>query len=154
MIRAKYLGGSSVILPIHNDIDYYYFCDTREERLELVKNNKDHSVDNHYRTIEQATKLTIFCYIYPFMQLIEGEEIKELTNFSIFDHKNEYIALLKKYINRLDKKDKHWYHILVATYMFKNVKMKLTKKQLENVVLVHNQGINDELYSYIIANLK
>lgn len=154
MLRAKYVGGSSLFLDNPNDIDYFYYYDTHEERIEGVINNKERVIDIHFVEIANATKIRLDCYTYPFMKLIEGDEIEELKKFSIFKHEDEYKDLLRKYVFKLNKDCKLWYHILIAVYMFENRKMKLTKAQLKNVQKVHDEKcINDELYNYIVEKL-
>lgn len=147
MIRAVYKAGSSCILPKPKDEDYIYYCDNAEERRRLLIENTDHSVDKHFRVWGSEPKVFLGCYIYPFMQLVEGEKIEGIETFSIFDEtiKTQYVELLKETAKRLENKSKKWYHILIACYMFKNEKMELTQEQIKKVQEVHDNGITDYL---------
>lgn len=151
MFRAKYKCGSSLILPNPNDDDYVYYYDTNEERLEALRNNLNHSVDNHYCIFNEAKRIRLFCYIYPQLEHIEGEEI-DFKSFSIFDEdvKREYIALLKKNIAHLPKENKRWYHIVIAYFMYKNGEMKLTTQQKEVAQNTHDKGISENMYNKMV----
>lgn len=152
MIKAKYKGGSSVILSNPHDIDYFIYVETKEERREMLIHNHDHSVDNHYRVVGHDPHIFLGCYALPLMELVEGEEIEAIKNFSIFNEavKTEYIKLLKEKSKQFDKSDKRWYHILVAYYMYKNGEMKLTSQQKEVVQKTHDNGITDTMFNKII----
>lgn len=151
MLKAKYKTGSSCILSNSNDVDYIYYYDTKEERLEALKKNRDHSVNNHYRVWGSEPKVFLGCYIYPFMEHIEGEEI-DFNGFSIFneDVKTQYISLLKRYAERLNKADKNWYHIFIAVKMYEKGGIKLSKKVLETAQNIHDNGIDNDNYQHII----
>ena len=152
MLRAIYKTGSQCILPNSNDKDYVKVYDLYSESREALKHNHDHSVDYHFDGIDKMPRVFLGCYIYPFMELVEGEEIETLKNFSIFEHKDEYVALLKRELG-LREASKQWYHILIACYMFANKKMSLTKTQLKKVQEVHDNGITQELKEYCINTL-
>lgn len=152
MLKAKYKGGSSVLLPQPNDTDYFFYYDTPQECREALIKNHDHSVDNHYRVIGYDPRVSLWCYVFPFMELVEGEEIKELKEFSIFDEqvKTEYIALLKKEIERINKSSKRWYHIVIAYYMYQNGEMTLTSQQLKVAQDTHDKGVSDYMFNKIV----
>jgi len=153
MRKAIYKTGSSLLLENYHDIDEVWFFETREEKLEAVKtlpHEKDRDVHCDYI---RPLKVFLACYLYHYMQLIEGEDL-HLDEFSIFDHKDEYIALLKRYVSWLPRDRKKWYHILTAVYLLKKGEYKLTKTQLNNIQNTHDNGISDKLYNYIIDYLK
>jgi len=154
MLRAKYKSGSSLILPKSNDIDYIYYYDTESERREAVLNNTEHDIDIHFTTLEKAKKVFLGCYIYPFMEHIEGDEI-DFASFDMFDEtiKTQYIALLKRYIN-LNHADKEWYHIYIAVKMYDKGKINLTKTELNTAQKIHDNGIDGTNYQYIIDYLE
>lgn len=106
MIRSIYKTGSQCILFHPHDKDFIIYCDTNEEINQLKNQNKDIERDNHYTTLEKGKQCDIYigCYIYPFMELIYGEEIKELKNFSIFDHKSEIKAMLLSHLEYIRDK--------------------------------------------------
>ena len=150
---AIYKCGSSLILNNPNDDDLVYYYNSDYERKEALAKNRERDKDIKFRLVSEATKVFIGCWAYPLMELVEGDEIKKLKDFDLKDHKEEYIALVKKYVEWLPKTDKRWYHILIGVYMLKNGKMKLTKTQLEYVQKTHNEGISDKLYANIIDYL-
>lgn len=152
MLRAIYKVGSAVILPKHNDEDYCYYYDTNKERLEAVISNREHDKDIHFTLVNNATKVCLYSYAYPFCKLIEGEDLG-LKDFSIFDVKDKYIKLLKKCVKIFPRESKLWYHIYIAVKMFKKGKMSLTKKEIETAQKIHDRGVNCEEYNYIIDYL-
>ena len=127
MLRAIYKCGSACILPTPKDEDYIYYYDTNEERLEALKKNHNHSVDNHYRIWGSEPKVFLGCHIYPFMEKVEGDDI-DFQAFNIFDEntKKQYFDVIKKYIEFLPKENKKWYHIVIAYYMYKKGEINLT----------------------------
>lgn len=153
MLRAIYKGGSCVLLKNYNDIDYFYYYDNRVERVCAVRNNKDHKVNNHYRLWEKRLKIFLGCWSYPYEEKVDGEEIVEFKDFNICDHKQEYKACVLPLTNIFKDNDKRWYHILIACYMFENKKHHITKKQLEIVQKVHDEGITKDLKEYCINTL-
>lgn len=155
MLKAIYKCGSQCILPDSNDKDYLKVYETKEERREELIKNTNHSVDYHFDNLDRIPRVFLGCYIYPLMELVEGEEIKELKEFSIFDEKvkEQYVPLLKKYMTFLPDNSKLWYHILIACYMYERNKMSLTKTQLKKVQAVHDNGITKELKEYCLNQL-
>lgn len=152
MIKAKYTTGSQCFLDNPNDRDEVWFYETKEEANEARRTRGlDRTINVHYDYV-RPLKVFLGCYVYHFMELVEGEDL-HLDQFSIFDHKEEYIALLKRYAGWLPKKDKHWYHILTACYMFENESYDLTAKQLEAIQRTHDKGITDAKYDYCLKQL-
>lgn len=152
MLRAIYKTGSQLVFKHSNDKDYVRFYDTREERLlALIKHKRNDEADVHFALA--VPKIFIGCYIYPFMELVQGEEIEEFKNFSLIDHKDEYIELVRNYVQWLPRENKKWYHIYLGISMLDRGTMELTDEQRENAQSIHDNGINDELYDYIIDYL-
>ena len=145
MLKSIYKGGSSVVLSKPNDVDYFCYYDTVEERREAVIKNKDHTKDVHCKLWDNRLNIFLGCYAYRFMELIEGEEIKEFKTFNICDHKEEYIEKAKRYVETMKDNDKRWYHIVIACYMFESGKNKLLVKQKKVAQEVHDNGITPEL---------
>lgn len=153
MLKAKYRTGSSLILDKPNDQDFVYFYETKEEKREaLIKYRHEENIDVHFDYI-RPLKVFLGCYIYPFMELVEGEEIEEIKNFNFLEHKDEYIALVRKYIEWLPRESKRWYHIYLGISFLDKGSMELTEEQRENAQSIHDNGINCELYNYIIDYL-
>ena len=149
---AIYTTGSSLILKKPNDKDVVYFYPTKEEKIEALRTYRhDSEYDVHFAVAK--TCVFLGCYIYHFMELIEGEDL-HLNEFSIFDHKEEYIALLKKAVNIYNRKSKKWYQILTAVYMFENNSYDLTEEQLKDIQQAHDKGVTKKLYTYIIDYLE
>ena len=149
MLKAKYTAGSSLILKKPNDQDQVWFYETKEERLKaLIKHIHQDDIDVHFDYV-RPLKVFLGCYCYHFMELIEGEDL-HLADFSIFDHKDEYMELLKWYATRLSKDNKRWYHILTAYYMFKNNSYDLTEPQLKAIQSTHDKGITEAKYNLCI----
>lgn len=155
MLRAIYKSGSACILPNSNDIDYIHYYDTNDERREALIKNKIRDKDIHFRLFSQAKRVFLGCYIYPFGEHIEGEEI-DYSDFSIFNEeiKSQYIPLLRNYANRLERTDKRWYHIFIAVKMYDKGNIKLTKAELKVAQKIHDDGIDDVNYQYIIDYLE
>ena len=152
MLKATYTTGSSLILKGFNDRDIVLFYETKEERTRaLINYPRDSGYDVHFDYV-RPLKVFLGCYIYHFMELVEGEDL-HLADFSIFDHKEEYIELLKKYASWLPKENKKWYHILTACYMFKNNSYDLTEAQLKAVQSTHDKGITDAKYKLCLEQL-
>ena len=151
MLRAIYKSGSACILPNNNDIDYIYYYDTNDERREALIKNKVRDKDIHFECLKNAKNVFLCCYLYPFMEHIEGEEI-DFSDFSIFneDIKAQYIPLLKRYAERLDRESKLWYHIFIAVKMYQKGGIKLSKNVLETAQKIHDNGIDNENYQHII----
>ena len=150
MLKAKYRTGSIQILPKHRDIDFVYYYETKEERLEALRNNQELDVNIHFDVFPTQPRITTFCYLYPLMELIEGEECEALKTFNVCDHKHEYKKVAMKFVERMKDNDKRWYHILIACYMFENNKNAITEEQKENAQAVHDNGITEELKEYCI----
>ena len=153
MLRAVYITGSWCFLKNARDIDVVYVYDTKEEAKEALKNSKkDHRYCEHWEGLDEMPRIYLGCYIYPFRKLIRGEDL-HFEQYSIFDFKEEYLALLKKYAEWLPKENKWWYHILTACYMFENGSYELTEKQLEAIQRAHDKGITDAKYNYCLKQL-
>lgn len=150
MLKAVYKTGSSCLLSNSNDVDYLYYYETNEERLEAIKKSKHDDINKHYKLWDKKLDVFLGCYIYPFMEHIEGEEVEEFKTFNICDHKKEYKEIALKYISFLKDDSKEWYHILTACYMFERNKNSLTKTQLKQIQSVHDNGITEELKEYCI----
>ena len=155
MIRAIYKTGSSLLLEHSNDNDLVYFFDSNEEaqKAQNFFGKKDsEGADIHYDYVREQ-KVFLGCYIYHFMELVKGKDL-HLADFSIFDHKEEYMALLKRYAEWLPQTSKWWYHILIACYMYKNGSYDLTEAQLSAVQRTHDKGITESKYKFCIDTLK
>ena len=150
MARAIYKTGSQCILPNSNDKDYCYYFDTNEERLQALERNHDHEKDIHFVLWSNRLRIFLGCYIYPFMEYVEGEEIQEFATFNICEHKKEYKELALKYIDVMKDDSKKWYHILIACYMFERNKNSIVKAQKQTAQQVHDNGITKELKEYCI----
>lgn len=152
MLIAIYKTGSSLILENYNDIDYIYYFDNNKDRIEaLARNHKNGKNDNHFRLISSEPKIILGCYIYPYMELVKGEEILALKDFNLRDHKKEYVELLKKYVPVMQNGDKRWYHILIAYYIFKEDSW---QEHLDEIQTVHDEGISPELKTTILKYFK
>jgi len=149
MIKSVYKGGSSVILNAHKDIDYFYYCETNDERKELLVKNKDRTVDNHYVLWEKRLKIFLVCYSYPFMEHVKGEEIKEFKTFNICDHKKEYKEIAEKQMLCMGKDSKKWYHLYIACCMFERGKNEISDDERNVAQSIHDNGINDEQLEWI-----
>lgn len=154
MLRSVYRGGSSVILLNSNDSDYFYYYDTNDERKNALINNKDHSVDNHYKLWEKRLNIFLGCYAYPFMEYVSGEEIAEFKTFNICEHKAEYIEIVNGLVGRMKDDDKRWYHIYIACLMFERNKNTITKEQKQKAQKIHDKGITQELKEWCLSILK
>lgn len=153
MKKAIYKTGSSLLLKNSNDNDFVFFYETKEEaRQALIEFKRDYDGCVHFDYV-RPLKVFLGCYIYHFMELIEGEDL-HLADFSIFDHKEEYMTLLKKYAELLPQDSKNWYHILIACYMYKNGSYDLTEAQLSAVQRTHDKGITESKYKFCIDTLK
>ena len=151
MLRAIYKTGSSLILPNPRDIDFIYYYDTISERLEALQNYKHDNGDVHFRLVCEATFVYLGCYINHYMQLIDGEPIPELENFSIFDEKikPKYVECLKKHYNFLPNEIKKWYHIVIAYFLYKRGEYELNEEELNIAQSVHDNGITEQLKTEI-----
>ena len=150
---AEYKTGSSLVLEKPNDIDVVWFYATKEDKYEALKKftPSDFDYDVHFDYV-RPFKAFIGCYIYLYMELISGEDL-HLDKLSIFDHKEEYVELLKRYANYLPRESKLWYHVYLGVSILDRGKSYLTKEQKQNAQLLHDNGINDKLYDYIIDYL-
>lgn len=156
MLRSVYICGSSVILSHYNDVDMIYYYDTKEEVMDALIHNHDHSVNKHFALFDDRFKVFLGCYAYPFMKKVDGEDI-DFASFSIFEHKAELKAICELTMEFLRLKDKSWYHILALSYMFENGEMVLNEEQLAKVQEVHDNGIDKNTKKYcvdIISNLQ
>ena len=153
MARAIYKTGSQCILPSSNDNDYCYYFDTNEERVQALERNHNHDIDIHFVLWSNRLRIFLGCYIYPFMEYVEGEEIQEFATFNICEHKQEYKEIALKHISYIKDEDKNWYHILIACYMFERNKNSITKAQKEKAQTVHDEGITKELKDYCLKQL-
>ena len=149
-LRAIYKTGSQCVLPQPNDFDYVKIYDTKEEARQALINNRDHSVCWHFESLDRLPHIFVGCYIYTFMELVWGDEIKEIKDFKLSKHKKEYTELFKKYRERLPRESKIWYHFVIAYFLLKNRKLKLTNEQIEIAQHTHDNGINCEMYQLLI----
>lgn len=154
MLRATYKIGSQCILPNAHDIDILKIYDTKEEAHDALIYNLDHSVDYHFDYITRIPYIFLGCYIYPYMELISGEEIQGIKDFSIFKHEQEYKQLLRRHVSWMRKDCKWWYHVYIAACMFDNNEMKLTPEQTLIAQEIHDHGITPELEQYINSIIK
>lgn len=152
MLRAVYYCGSSVFLPNPNDIDIVYIYDTVEEIREALRKRKHRSTDFNVHYELAVPKVFLGCYAYHYMKRIDGETMP-LENFSIFDHKAEYVELLKRFASWLPKENKKWYHILTACYIYKNGNYDLTDTQLKAIQSTHDNGITETRYKFCLKTL-
>ncbi len=151
MLRAVYKCGSSIILPKnHRDLDILKVYDTREEVRLALKERQNAENDLHFVSLDLAPKVFFACYQYPFMELIEGEEIPAFKKFSIFEHEEEYFNLIHGLTKWVNVKSKWWYHFYIVMCMFQNKKMKLTKKQTETAQEIHDNGVSSEMRDIIV----
>ena len=153
MNRSVYIGGSSVLLHNPKDIDYFYYFDTNEERVDALRKSTEQDCDCHFVLFEKAISVFLGCWAYPYMQYVAGEVIEGFAKFSIFEHKEKLKSILTWYANRLDIKHKKWYHILILCYMFENKKMKLTNEQIEKVQKVHDKGATKTIKNYCLMQI-
>ena len=155
MLRAIYYCGSSVILPNPRDVDIVYMYDTIEELHEAKRNKKKRDTDFNIHYELTTPRVFLGCYAYPYMRRIEGEDL-HLENFSLLDHKDEYIAKIKEYVKFLQqhREDKKWYHVYLGISILDRGTMELSQEQRENAQKIHDEGINCELYNYIIDYLE
>lgn len=151
MLRSVYRTGSSLILDKSNDKDYIYYYDTVAERKKALIKNRNHDNDLKFRVFGSEPKIFLGCYIYPYMELVQGEEIPEFKTFNLLDHKREYVDLLKKYIPDMLDVDKRWYHILIAYYIFKKDNF---QDHLDQIQSVHDNGITPELKNTLLKYFK
>lgn len=152
MIKAIYKTGSNLYLDNGRDTDLVYYYETKEECIEAIKAFKGKAESDIHFDYVRPVKVGLWCYLYRFMELVEGEDL-HLADFSIFDHKEEYINCLKKFVGWLPKDNKWWYHILTACYMFENNSYELTKAQLKDIQRTHDKGITDAKYNYCLKQL-
>lgn len=154
MLRAVYKTGSTLVLEHGNDVDYIYYCETNEEIEEELKlYRRTDECCKHFRLLSKATAVFLGCYIYPYMELVEGEEIPELKSFNVCDHKKEWKELCLKHLKYMRDNDKRWYHIYATCMMFERNKPTLTKEQWKKVQKVHDEGITKELKEYCLKQL-
>lgn len=152
---AIYKGGSSLFLENHNDIDFIYVYETNKERLNGVRQcQKTPTKDIHCATLDKMqNQLFLGAYSLPYLVLVSGEDLM-LNNHRIFERQKEYANLLLDYASFLPRESKKWYQVLLGTYCLKNgINKDFTKTQIKNAQKVHDNGINDTLYKYIIDNL-
>lgn len=155
MLKAIYTTGSSLILNESNDKDTVRYYETKEECIEAVETYKhDHETDVHFDYV-RPLKTFLGCYIYHFMELVEGEDL-HLNDFDIFEENNkkDYVACLNRFAKWLPQDHKWWYHILTACYMYKNGSYDLTEAQLKAVQRTHDKGITESKYNFCIETLK
>lgn len=149
-MKSKYKTGSTLFFE-GNDIDYVIFCDTEEERKELISHyRRTKEACLHFRLADKPTPIILGCYSNPYLELIEGEEIPALKEFNILEHKEEYKRTAMSYINYLKDTDKQWYHIYIACKMFERNKITLTKEMKTVAKKIHDNGISEDLKSYCI----
>lgn len=148
---AIYKTGSSCILEKSNDNDLVYFYATKEEAREaLIKYRHTEKADVHFAPISSVQKVFLGCYILPFMVKVSGEDID--LSFNFLQHKEEYIELLKQYLN-MRKQSKLWYHIYIAVRMLEKGKRTLNKSEKEKAQSIHDNGIDDETFNYVFDYL-
>lgn len=155
MLRAVYKTGSSLILPNPKDIDYICYYDTNEERIKALAKNRNIEANNHFRVFGSEPKIFLGCYIYPYMEKVQGEDI-DFKSFNLFDSetKSKYIELLRKYASCLPNENKKWYHIYIAVSIYENGKNKLTKKQIATAQKIHDKGVDEEMKQYLFDYLQ
>ncbi len=150
MLLAIYQCGSKVLGLKGKDSDYLYIYETKQE-CDLEKRlNKNHSVDIHFTYLDKCDRTFLGCYAYSKLKLVEGKEIDKIKSYNFLEHWLEWLEIAKKRVSSFGREDKRWYHILVGIYYHENNAIKLTKEQKANVKEAHDNGINDELYKYII----
>ena len=152
MLRAIYKVGSSLLLPKPKDSDYAYVFDTKEECREALRKNHNHEVDNHYEAINEL-KTTIYAWQYPLRELVSGEEIEYLKNYSILEHKQEYKEIAMKKIPLLEDKSKIWYHIFIVCKMFEKDSTTLTKEEIKKAQKIHDKGVDKDIKNYCLMQL-
>ena len=150
MLRAIYKCGSQVILPNHKDEDFVKIFDNVEEMRADMEKRDDWEKDWHYSTIEREEKMWIHSYTKHFMELVEGEELDCIKKYKFLDHKDEYKKKIQIFLATFPHTQKQWYHIYIATKFFEKGKMSLTKAEKETAQKIHDEGISEELYQYII----
>lgn len=148
---AIYRCGSSVLLKRPNDIDLvFYYANEEDLKMGKATTPRDIGYCLHFDTA--SPKPYIHAYSYHFMEKIDGQDID--LNYDIFEHEEEYKAVLRTRASCMPKFWKKWYHILTAVYMYDNGSYDLTEEQLDNIQNVHDNGISEELYTYCIEKLK
>ena len=152
-MKAKYKTGSSLFFE-GNDIDYVIFCDSKEERKELISHyHRTKEACLHFRLADKPTPIILGCYSFPYCELIEGEEIPALKEFNILEHKEEYKRTAMRYINYLKDTDKQWYHIYIACKMFERNKITLTKEMITVAKKIHDNGVDEKIKNYCLKQL-
>ena len=155
MLKAVYKCGSSTILENAHDVDYVYIYETREERMEAFKKyRRKEGIDPHWDSLDVLPRIFAGCPLYPYLKLVEGEEVEAIKNFNLLDHKEEYISLVRKHLEFLPREHKGWYKLYIGISMLDRGTMELSKEQIENAQKIHDDGLNCELYNYIIDYLE
>ena len=126
MLKAKYTTGSSILLENYNDIDEVWFYNTKKEcdKARATRGLGKKDINVHFDYV-RPLKVFLGCYIYHYMKLIEGEDLR-LDEFSIFDHEEEYKELLRRYASWLPQESKRWYHF--ANNLYKECSYEPTDK--------------------------
>ena len=145
MLKAIYKTGSSLLLKNNRDVDYVHFYETKKEQnANIPKTPRDKEHNTHCDYV-RPLKPFIYCYLWHFMELIEGEDL-HLKDFNMFEEQNkkEYYQLLKVYVRGLKPNSKKWYHVLIICFLYQNGKYELTEEQLTKVQNAHDNGISED----------
>lgn len=152
-IIAIVKSGSSVLPWINNphDADYiiYTESDQGEWASEFYKLKPKN--DCWFITDISNKKIRLFQYLYHYSQLVYGESIEPRPD--IFEYEKEYKSVLVEQLNKQNRKQKYWYHILTGIYLLENRDYYLTEEQSQNVQLCHDKQITLEIYNYIQEQL-
>lgn len=152
---STYKCGSGVVLTNPHDEDIMLYYKNREMLKQNLIKNKDHSKDYHYCTVDKATRIFYGAYAYPYMELIEGEDLG-LDKFEICDHEKEYATELLRYCGNITSNEyKGWYHAYLGYCALKNGNgKKFTKDQIEKAQEIHDNGISGKMRANIIDYLQ
>ena len=156
---AIYLGGSHCQDYIKNkgDVDFICFADKPVDMCHIRRliyfYYKHHNVSDEYDFIQIRTKQkeehSYGSYINKEMIKLIGKDIN--FTFDVIDkNRVEYVEILKKTIDRLDKgqikNQKRWYQILRGYYILKNNSYDLTQEEIDILNKVHDQEENWQHY--------
>ncbi len=149
---AIYKTGSSLFFTTNKDIDLILVYNTQDE-INYYKQIVD-GYDIHYRLKENS--LFLGSYSDHYIELLKGEDVFERIN--VFDHREDYIDLLKRYITLFERHKEHyfksWYHVLACVYILSNNSYSLTQEQLESMQIAHDTQIKQSDKEYCINFIK